>query len=275
MARRAWKAGCKALGLGEGFGGGRRGWMMSRFKFQCHNDIPGFCIHRIPLCNLLYQCCEALVCQSQKICPVALLHDWKTKKKSLFLPEDNSCVTFIATKLSRDKICSASPRILAQASSSGHGGWQGASCSMEQRCPGLWPPHLLPVLVDEWAPVSPATQTPPPAAKAGGQLPIVPGQEWHPSPSHGLQQCPALLRHGGSPEGFVFDGPTCPSSPSFPCLAYLWWEVLAAQAAQHPDKNEAAASISAHLNVRFRVKWQCGLPLFHPSNSACCFNWKY
>lgn len=62
---------------------------MSRFRFQCHNDISGLCIHRIPLCNLL-SCTRAvkLLCVTQKISPVALLHDWKTKRKIIFWPED-------------------------------------------------------------------------------------------------------------------------------------------------------------------------------------------
>lgn len=63
---------------------------MPRFRFRCYNDVSGFCIRRIPLCSLLYCCCEALACQSQKICPVALSHDRKTKRKSIFLPEDDT-----------------------------------------------------------------------------------------------------------------------------------------------------------------------------------------
>lgn len=61
---------------------------MSRFMFQSHNDISGFCIHRIPLCNLL-SCTRVvkLMCVTQKIRPVALSHDWKTKRK-IFWPED-------------------------------------------------------------------------------------------------------------------------------------------------------------------------------------------
>lgn len=81
---------------------------MPRFRFQRCNDISGFCIRRIPLCSLSYRCCKAPACQSQKICPVALSYDWKTKRKGTFLPEDNTGCDLPRTEPSRDKAHSAS-----------------------------------------------------------------------------------------------------------------------------------------------------------------------
>lgn len=99
---------------------------MSRFRFQCHNAISGFCIQRIPLCNLL-SCTRVvkLLCVSQKISPVALLHDWK--RKIIFWPEDavkNMLPhDLLPQRACRDKAHSGRSRLLVQASCLGHGGW--------------------------------------------------------------------------------------------------------------------------------------------------------
>lgn len=90
---------------------------MPRFRFQCHNDISGFCIRRIPLCNLL-SCTSAvkLSCVSHRKSVLWLsCMTGKQRGKSVFLPDNNSHVTYLPTEPSRNKARSASTRLLAQA----------------------------------------------------------------------------------------------------------------------------------------------------------------
>lgn len=227
------------------------------------NDIPGFCIHRIPLCNLL-SCTSSVKLSgvSQKILPVALLHDWKTKRKSIFLPEDKSHVTYLPTEPRRHKAHSASTGLLAQASSSGHGGWHGASQSVGGQSPGLLPPNLLPVLGDEQAPCHPCHPAPGRAdpstgscPKQVGSGPSSPGQGSTPTSTLLPPAAPHAPEAGGAHPRALCESsaagraqgwqapcgarerssrcrcagrPLGPPAPALPCLAHPWREVLAA-----------------------------------------------
>lgn len=53
---------------------------MSRFRFQYHNDIPGLCIQRIPLCNLL-SCTSSVKLSSVSHRKSALLLSCLTRKQ--------------------------------------------------------------------------------------------------------------------------------------------------------------------------------------------------